>query len=81
MSLCHNQQLHMCTLFYLSMLPMLFDNCIKCFVRVCCRVMIIFLKRYGYNTNLSRNPKRIDFIRIPRFIAVGVFSGIQCVLL
>jgi hypothetical protein len=35
------------------------------------RVMIIFLKRYGYNTNLSRNSKRIDFIRIPRFTAVG----------
>ena len=42
--------------------------------------MIIFLKRYGYNSNSSRNSKRIDFIRIPRFIAVGASNIDMCTL-
>lgn len=35
------------------------------------RVLILHLKRYGYNTHLSKNSKRVDNIRIPRFIDVG----------
>ena len=30
--------------------------------------MILHLKRYGYNFELSKNSKRVDNIRIPRSI-------------
>ena len=36
------------------------------------RVLILHLKRYGYNSQLSKNSKRVDHIRIPRFINVGM---------
>lgn len=36
-----------------------------------CRIMILHLKRYGYSTELSRNSKRVDNIRIPRSINLG----------
>lgn len=64
-------QLELYVMQAMFLLLLLWDSC-TVFCCLSCRVMVIFLKRYGYNTTLSRNSKRIDFIRIPRFITVGV---------
>ncbi|CAI8015063.1 hypothetical protein GBAR_LOCUS9374 [Geodia barretti] len=38
------------------------------------RVMIIFLKRYGYTLTCLETPKRIDFIRIPNSLLLVIFA-------
>lgn len=39
--------------------------------------MILHLKRYGYNTELLKNSKRVDSIRIPRSINIGKCSSLD----